>query len=541
MVNFRGSLVKDYFLAFLCVLLFVAAPATVAAQRKRTPLAQRKPAASPPQAKSDPGQPNTSTPIRWDGETGVDRYRLQMARDEEFSDIVFDRAVKGREYRVTGLAPGKYYWRVAPAADETGVYSKAVAIDVTGGAMAAATNTTAANAPPVITAPRDVGWRTATGEVARPRSARLRPSGYDLVGVNTDGTIYALDGSSGVALWTARFRPEARRGEEKSSDRLNPFTPIIAPARQGETNVVVAFDGGVRALQSGTGREVWRAKLSGRASSGVGTDLDGDGTDEIVVITDSPAALYVLDEDSGRIIAESKLEAAAIGGPAPLRLTDERGVVVAFEGGMLEVRRADGGRVRSVKFDGAITTPPLVCATPRGVLITVGTERGLVALDAKDLRPLGRIATDNDVPRGTLTSADLDLDGAPEIVMVTKRGRVVVINTTDGKIKWYMEGALDAASAVFADVNADGVQDVLVPGGAIFALGFSGRDGSLIWKADEERKSTVATGADANAIRALAVAASSASEEAFIVGADPSRIGLRAVGLPRGAVKTAAN
>src|SRR5215210_5655725 len=58
--------------------------------------------------------------IQWKGRPGVNRYRLQLARDAKFTDIIFDRAVVGQEYLVTELQPGRYYWRVAPATPETG-------------------------------------------------------------------------------------------------------------------------------------------------------------------------------------------------------------------------------------------------------------------------------------------------------------------------------------------------------------------------------------------------------------------------------------
>src|SRR5207248_6472693 len=57
--------------------------------------------------------------IRWQGRPGVERYRLQLATDEAFTDIVFDQAVQGRQYVVKGLPPGNYFWRVAAAAAET--------------------------------------------------------------------------------------------------------------------------------------------------------------------------------------------------------------------------------------------------------------------------------------------------------------------------------------------------------------------------------------------------------------------------------------
>ena len=108
---------------------------------------QRKPAPQKPAPKKTGTQQPTATPtpvqegqpqakevapssmlIRWQGRPGVNRYRLQVARDQSFEDIVFDQAVEGRQHVVKGLAPGNYFWRVAAAAAETSSYSRPEAI-----------------------------------------------------------------------------------------------------------------------------------------------------------------------------------------------------------------------------------------------------------------------------------------------------------------------------------------------------------------------------------------------------------------------------
>ncbi len=69
-----------------------------------------------------PGQnsPNTSSPsavprIRWIPHPGVRRYRLQIASDEQFNNIVYDGVVNGREYIPRDLTPGRYHWRINSA------------------------------------------------------------------------------------------------------------------------------------------------------------------------------------------------------------------------------------------------------------------------------------------------------------------------------------------------------------------------------------------------------------------------------------------
>ena len=95
-----------------------------------------------------------------------------------------------------------------------------------------------------------------------------------------------------------------------------------------------------------------------------------------------------------------------------------------------------------------------------------------------------------------------------------------------------------AASAVFADVNTDGVLDVIVPGGSAFASGYSGRDGSLIWKVEGAGGKSYSKGASES--RALVITPS-LNGGGFIIGSDPEGIGLRAVELPKGALKRRRN
>ena len=272
---------------------------------------------------------------------------------------------------------------------------------------------------------------------------------------------------------------------------------------------------------------------AGTATHGVATDMDGDGKPEAVLIAGSPANLYVVDGQTGRIISQAGLDAGLIGAPAPFASGQVRGVALSLDNNTVDIRVVDGTSLRSRKLDTRITTAPLVVETSRGLLVTVGTEAGLNALDVKELQPLGRIVTENDVVQGTLSSIDLDGDNSAEVVMLTRRGRVAVVSTLDGKIKWFVEGANGAGVASFADLNSDGTLDVLVPAGQSFALGFSGHDGALIWRTEQERAAT--PGADAQTTRALAIAPVDA-EASFLIGGEPSRTGLRAVELPKKAV-----
>jgi outer membrane protein assembly factor BamB len=515
---------------FLLLLLMLLLPAPTLVTRAQT---------GGPQAR----QVGPPLRITWKSQPGVKRYRLQIARDPQFTDIVFDRLVYGTEHTVSELSNGQYYWRIAPAPAETGQYSQASAVQVGEGGGSTSQNTATDRSTNTYSTPgsnRAVvasdtsGWRTATGNVAQPMLAPLRTgASLDLVGVNEEGMVYALDGTNGVALWTARFRPRARRGEATGNGGAQPVTPIIIPTGRGTSNVVVAYEGGVRALDGVTGKELWKATVPGRAASGAAADLDGDGKAEVFVVSDGTPTLTVLAGDTGKALAQSQLNAAAVGAPSIFRTQGVRGVVLAFEEGLIEVRSGNAERALSIKLDAKMTTPPLFVQAGSGAIVLIGTERGLIALNANDLKPLWRVATDEDAPRGMLASTDLDGDGVPDAVMVTRRGRTVAVNTVNGKIMWYSTGATDAGSAAFADLDGDGALDVIVAAGPSFAAGYSGRSGEMIWKAeDESRRANTGTGAGAGSVRGLVAAPVSTGSGGYLIGSDPARTGLRAVSLP---------
>ena len=529
---------------YLCLALLTVMSAH-AQRRTRAKPAQPKP--SPSQPATKPAGPDKSAPqsqqvaaqtgkqimIRWRGRPGIGRYRLQVARDRDFRDTAFDRAVVGLEYQVELPAGDSFFWRVAPAAQETGEFSAPEPVNLN---AIANTTTTASVSTAVLRSPADVGWQAFTGPVLRPQSAPLRGANtMDIVAVNAEGTVFALDGLNGSALWTARYKPNARRGDAPASPSVV-FTPVfVRPTASDKMNVVVAFNSGVRALEGETGRELWRASLPGAAQSAMVADLDDDQvTAELAVVTDEPA-LYFIDARTGKEISHQKLDSAVIGTPVPYITSAARGVALTMTDGLLDVRRMDGTRFRAVRFDVPFTTPPLIVSGPSGALIIIGTEHGLLYLDGVNMKPLGKVSTPDDMPRGRLAAADLNHDNVLEIVAPLKSGGIVVVNA-EGHIAWAAAGAGEAYSPVFADVDGDGVLDVLVASDRSFAVGFNGRNGALIWQVDEPKDAAATSGAPA--LRALTLVDAGANRT-LVVSGDQGRTGVRAVGLPNSSVKVA--
>lgn len=479
-------------------------------------------------------QQKSTLRLSWDITPGVNRYRLQVSTDTQFKDLVFDRAVDGHEYVINDLPMGKYYWRVAPAAAETGTFSTPRTIEIKGEGQTenVATNSQTPNVKP----PAKTGWSAATGTILQPQAFALRDQAApDVIGVNTDGMVYALDATNGSAIWTARFRPNALRGETTGNGGAVPFQPLALSAGNGLQNVLVANEGGVRAIEGATGRELWRATLQGRAASASVGDLNGDGTMEVSVFQDNPAGLSILEAATGRVLAQVKLDVLTVGAPAAFATKTEAGVLLTLADGTLDLRNIKGERVRSTKLDVQFTTPPLIVQTPQNTQAMIGSDHGLIAIDVATLKPLWRVATEGDAPRGQLSAADFDGDGVPEIVMITRRGRTVVVGSANGKIRWYANLPNRAVTTILTDLNGDNVPDVLVAADSTSLIGHDGRSGALIFGDEKSALNQAPAAADGSVIYqtcAYLGGRGGNSASPLLVCNDPSGGGLRADNLP---------
>jgi outer membrane protein assembly factor BamB len=484
-------------------------------------------------AQTNTTENTTEVHLRWGPRPGVSRYRLQLASDSEFSDIVFDRVVAGNDYRVNDLPPGRYFWRIAPLTATRGEFSSAGVIEVST-STSRESPTPLPIAPPVNNSSRPStgtegpiiargGWRAAVGDIAHPVLAHLRTvAKLDLVGINSDGVIFALDATSGVALWsTARRQIDSKRFIPGSASVL------LLRSRSGLDNVIRMSGVDVTTIEGTTGRELWRTTLPAAASSGLVID---DKRAQILLLDNSGPRLFVLDALTGNTLTQIKLPHRVVGGPVALAGRDGQ-LALAYETGRIEVRDTAGALVRSGDCGSPATTPPLFIKGRHGDFILVGTRAGLTALTADGLSPLGIVTIEGDAPRGSLAAEDLDGDGTPDVIMMTDRGRVVAVNAADGKIRWEVNAANEAQAIAFADLDGDRVLDVVLAGGQSFALALSGRDGSVVWK-DDEPPALAANHSVALAPRSIVTMPFGSG--ALLIASDPSRTGLRAVELRKG-------
>jgi|ERR1051326_1815264 outer membrane protein assembly factor BamB len=482
---------------------------------------------------SDPSQNNATTTVnlRWDLRPGVSRYRLQLAHDAGFTDIVFDAVVIGNQHQISDLPAGKYFWRVAALKAKL-EFSPARIIEVrpkmTELTPAARQNKSeqpaASKTPPAGSIATTGGWRAAIGDINCPVPAHLRSRDrFDIAAVNNQGVTFALDAASGELLWSAR--PKQRLSVRSNSLQIG---PLITSARSGLDNLIVIAGSTATKLEGATGRELWNVPLSAPAS-GAAVVAGARGT-FVFVIDNSMQRLFILDATDGNIVSQTRFPHRVVGAPAIFADQNTQGVVLAFVDGRIEVRDETGTIVRSGDASSAVTTPPLFVKSPHGAFIIVGARDGLTALNADDLRPLGRVSLKDDAPRGTLAAEDLNRDGTPEVLMLTEHGRLVAVNAADGQVLWNVPVGNETDRLAFADVNEDGVIDVLIATNQAFAVGLSGRDGSLVWR-DAEDVGLAANHATLPAPRPIV--AVPFGQGAMLIAGDSNHTGLRAIEFPR--------
>ena len=456
----------------------------------------------------------TVVTVRWGARPGVSRYRLQLANDRDFADIVFDRVVQGHEYQVSDLLPGKYFWRVASLDGKLGPFSSAGVIEVTPAAapIASAAVTPTRNGSSTTTtstATTRNTWYAAFADVSKPLLAHLRSTNnIEIVATTTDNRVIAIDGPTGVALWIRQLNAKAGTAP----------VAVVIRDRSGLDDVFVVSGSAAFLFDGATGRDIWHGSLPGGVSMAVASG------DKVFAIENSLQRAFLINASAAKLISDVRLPSRLVGAPVFTNVFGSSSVVVALEDGHLQVFDESGKLTRTGDAAAAATTGPLFVRTPRAHLLLVGTRNGLTALNAEDLRPLGRV-TLKDSPSGSLFAQDLDNDGTPEVILFTDSGRVVVVKSEEGKVVWEAD-AKRADATSFADINGDHIVDLLMTGreGPAFAL--SGRDGAMIWK-DESSAQVVTNHAPAMAQRSSLVVSSPTG--VLFIATDPGRGGLRAL------------
>lgn len=466
---------------------------------------------------SSPAPQNiTSVRLSWGKRLFVSQYRLQLAHDSAFADIVWDRVVAGNEIEITDLDPGRYFWRVAPLNRKLGKFSSPGVVEVkTAGPESRPPSPTS----DIHTITARGGWRSAIGNVSSIVTAHLRSADKtDLITMTAGGVLFALDATDGLTLWSSRTSVQEQSATCPSREMI-----LVIPNRTRLDNVLVLGGRNAIEFEGATGRELWRSTLPEPWSDAV---VINDGTEsKVIVVGDSRQQLFFLGEEKGNVIAQLKLPAKVVGSPAAFNDQGKAALAIAYDTGGLEIRDAAGTVTHRANISSCPTTGPLFVRRTQGQLVGIGTREGVTTLTS-DLQSLGRIAIPNDAPRGALVAQDLKGDGDAEIIATTERRHLVVVSPTSGKIVWDVVANDYGQSLAFADIDGDQVLDVFTEAGQTFAVALSGRDGSVIWK-DMETSPPTANRVTAFELRSLIAVPFDTG--VLVIGSEPSRTGLRAL------------
>ena len=224
----------------------------------------------------------------------------------------------------------------------------------------------------------------------------------------------------------------------KSQDYL--FTPALI----GATVVLAGGDGSLARVDGATGKVLWRIKVEGGLSAGVGTDGN------IIVVGGNKGAVLAFDAEGKQLwktqASSEVLSAPVIGeGIVVVRSIDNRIVGLDAKTGdkkwtvqriapPLTLRNAPGM---------VIAGPEVIIAQPGGKLLTLTLATGVARWEAT----VGEARGATELERVT------DIGGAPvlfekDVCAVAYQGRVACFDSTNGTPRWTKELSSDVGVSV---------------------------------------------------------------------------------------------
>lgn len=278
-------------------------------------------------------------------------------------------------------------------------------------------------------------WSERVGKGAHTSGARMSPAYADgkLYAAGADGTIQAMDASSGRTLWSKHLGHKhgfiLHRGH-------NSLRWTGGPAVAGDLLVVGSLEGVVQALDATSGAERWHAQVS---SEVIAPAAIADG---IVVVRTDDGRLYGLDASDGSrkwVYDRSSVPILSLRGNATPRISD--GVIYAGEdnGKLVALSLSDGkmlweqtlapgeGRTeidRLQDIDGSVVVAD-------GVIYAAGYHGRVAALIVQSGRPLWTHAL------SSYTGVSLS---ASQVYVVDADSDVWALDLRTGASNWKQEG-----------------------------------------------------------------------------------------------------
>ncbi|MDC0598385.1 outer membrane protein assembly factor BamB [Gammaproteobacteria bacterium] len=250
----------------------------------------------------------------------------------------------------------------------------------------------------------------------------------------------------------------------------------LTPALQGDILYAASNNGTVVAVNSETGRRIWRVKLDYIITGGVGV---GGG---MVLLGSENSQVIALNQDNGQVLWEAEVSSEVLSAPA----TNGAVVVAQSIDGKLSGLNAETGEqiwiyestVPALSLRG--TSSPVIlnnfviAAMANGSVVSVAIDNGTLRWDERIAIPTGR----SEIERLVDIDGELYINDAGQLVVLSYQGYLAVINVTTGETRWRIqESSTVGASSGFGNIY---VSDE----GSLVTAYRAGQD-ELVWRNEQ--------------------------------------------------------
>ncbi|MDI6781557.1 MAG: FG-GAP-like repeat-containing protein [bacterium] len=286
--------------------------------------------------------------------------------------------------------------------------------------------------------------------------------------VQNSGTLSAINPDATIR-WATRI-PNNRT--QLHTDALYQRDPSLGDVNgDGCCDVVInACDGSLWVISGKDGKELWHKEFSGNLTGYCGktavVDLDNDGKSEVIIASTNHFGVY---RNDGSLWWQTEGCDFAI---ADLDGDKKPEIVVIGYVGLVQAYRYDGKifwscpysldaagpGIADIDGDGK---PEIVLPVENKYICALNGEDGSLLWKTEDLNMGGKWKN------GDMVITDLDNDGLMEIVGMSQKKAIVLIDARGGKVIAKLDINIDFASMspIVADVDNDGHAEILVPSG----------------------------------------------------------------------------
>jgi outer membrane protein assembly factor BamB len=291
-----------------------------------------------------------------------------------------------------------------------------------------------------------------------------------------DKQVYAIVGRNGTKVWNF------------STTGMISSSPALADLTGGDFLAVTvgSYDFNIYALNGSDGSKIWNFSTGGRvySSPAVG-DVNKDGFLD-VVFGSSDGKVYALNGSNGNLIWVYSTGGNVASSPAIFNITQDDYPIVfigSYDFNMYALNGSDGSKIWNFSAQDKIDSSPAVDDINGDGFFEVvfgSYDKRVYVLNATNGQEIWNYSTGSWVTSSPVIAS---IDSNKKIIISSHDSNVYAFNP-DGTVFWNFTvptaGRVPYLPSV-ADVNIDGINDVVVGStdGRIYAI--NGSDGSLVW------------------------------------------------------------